>query len=274
MPGIDPIDRMERDALLARIVADLESDETVVAAWLAGSLGRGAGDDLSDIDLWIVVDDDCIDSIVATPDEFVHAIVPTVMEIHAPANAPAGGAYLLTWIAGRHGPQQVDWCWIPASRATRPGRTRLLFKRRTIPAELVSPRLSDAALTSAVAEAVKNALLMAFISAKHAQRGNDWTTPSQMTHLATCIGTVEWLLKHRSPPAFDDRARLPLPTTMPVTFDDQRGWIRASVRTLIVRLEAELPSVVAELEAAIDSLERWLKAGAIRNRSSSQAPPE
>jgi len=122
--------------------------------------------------------------------------------------------------------------------------------------------------------AVKNALLMAFISAKHAQRGNDWTTPSQMTHLATCIGTVEWLLEHGSPPVFDDRVGLPLPMTMPVTFDDRRAWIRESVRSLIVRLEAELPSVVADLEAAIDSLERWLQAGAIRNRSSSQAPPD
>jgi len=51
-------------------------------------LGRGAGDDLSDIDLWIVVDDDCIDSIVAAPDGFVRAIGGTIMEIHAPANAP------------------------------------------------------------------------------------------------------------------------------------------------------------------------------------------
>jgi hypothetical protein len=136
------------------------------------------------------------------------------------------------------------------------------------------PRLSDAALASAVAEAAKNVLLMAFISAKHAQRGNDWTTPSQMTHLSTCIGTVEWLLEHGSPPVFDDRAALPLPMTMPVTLDDQRAWIRESLRRLLVRLEAELPSVVADLEAAIDSLERWLQAGAIRNRSPSQAPPD
>ncbi len=181
---------------------------------------------------------------------------------------------MLTWIVGRNGPQQVDWYWLPVSRATRPGQTRLLFERRPIPPELALPRLSDAALASAVAGAVKNALLMAFISARHAQRGNDWTTPSQMTHLSTCIGTVEWLLEHGSPPVFDDRAALPLPTTMPVTLDDQRAWIRESLRRLLVRLEAELPSVVADLEAAIDSLERWLQAGAIRNRSPSQAPPD
>ncbi len=80
--------RQERDELLARIVANLESDETVVAAWLAGSLGRGGGDDRSDIDIWIVVADDRIDSIVAAPDGFVRAIGETIMEIHAPANAP------------------------------------------------------------------------------------------------------------------------------------------------------------------------------------------
>ena len=52
------LDPEERDALLGRAVALLEGDERVVAAWLAGSLGRGGGDALSDIGLWVVCADE------------------------------------------------------------------------------------------------------------------------------------------------------------------------------------------------------------------------
>lgn len=41
----------ERDRLLDRLVASLERDERVVAAWLSGSLGRGTADAWSDVDV-------------------------------------------------------------------------------------------------------------------------------------------------------------------------------------------------------------------------------
>ena len=46
-----------RDALLERIVAALRADERFVAAWLRGSFGRGDDDELSDLDLDVVLRD-------------------------------------------------------------------------------------------------------------------------------------------------------------------------------------------------------------------------
>lgn len=49
--------RASRDALLQHILAVLSADERFVAAWLTGSLARGEEDDLSDLDLSVVVAD-------------------------------------------------------------------------------------------------------------------------------------------------------------------------------------------------------------------------
>ncbi|MDQ3444426.1 MAG: nucleotidyltransferase domain-containing protein [Chloroflexota bacterium] len=168
----------ERDCLLSWIVNALRSDETVVAAWLGGSFGRGNADDLSDIDLWVVVKDDQINAIAAAPSAFVRALVRTIMEIEAPGNAPSGGAYLLTWIDGASGPQQVDWYVQSASKAVRPANTALLFERQPIPVGYPREMMSPEAMRAALNDAVRDSLLMAFIATKHARRGDPWTTAS------------------------------------------------------------------------------------------------
>ncbi|MBA3378560.1 MAG: nucleotidyltransferase domain-containing protein [Chloroflexia bacterium] len=250
----------ERDCLLSWIVNALRSDETVVAAWLGGSFGRGNADDLSDIDLWVVVEDDQINAIAAAPSAFVRALVRTIMEIEAPGNAPSGGAYLLTWIDGASGPQQVDWYVQSASKAVRPANTALLFERQPIPVGYPREMMSPEAMRAALNDAVRDSLLMAFIATKHARRGDPWTTASQLMHLAACIGTVEWLLEHGTSPAFDDRARSPLPNTIPATRDDQLAWIGASLGRLTALLNAQHPNTLSNLDAAIRTVERWLGA--------------
>ncbi|BCJ34341.1 hypothetical protein Athai_18440 [Actinocatenispora thailandica] len=47
--------RTDRDALLRRLTAALRADERIRAAWLTGSLGRGAGDRYSDVDVLVAV---------------------------------------------------------------------------------------------------------------------------------------------------------------------------------------------------------------------------
>lgn len=44
-----------RDRLLVQIVETLSADPRFTAAWLTGSFGRGTGDDVSDLDLNVVV---------------------------------------------------------------------------------------------------------------------------------------------------------------------------------------------------------------------------
>ncbi len=252
--------RRERDDLLAQIVAALETDNRVVAAWLGGSLGGGTADDLSDLDLWVVVEDDRIREIAVDPVAFVHAIAPTIMEIHAPAIAPRGGAFLLTWINGAFGPQEVDWYWQTVTGATRPTRSRLLFERQSIPLEPAPGRLSPDDLHNAIEGGVRDSLQMAFTSAKRIQRGDPWATTGQMIHLAACIGKVEWLLEHGTSPVFDDRAGSPLPDTFPVSREDRLGWIGASLQRLRALLKAQLPTTQSNLDEAVQSVERWLGA--------------
>lgn len=169
---VDAQYREERDRLLERIVLALAGDERIVAAWLAGSLGRDQSDDISDLDLRVVVRDDSLADIVANPDGFVRAIVPVIMEIHAPQNAPAGGAYLLTWIPGASGLQQVDWYWQGEATATRPNNMEILFERRQIPGEDRHLALDDSEIEERVASWFREALLRTFIAAKYLRRGD------------------------------------------------------------------------------------------------------
>ncbi|MDQ4099179.1 MAG: nucleotidyltransferase domain-containing protein, partial [Chloroflexota bacterium] len=137
----------ERDALLCRIEAALRADERVVAAWLAGSLGRGDADALSDIDLWIVADD-AMSAIGAGPRRFVSDIVAPCLVIDVPRNAPPNGAYLFTHIPGDTGAHQVDWYWQTASNAARSATTKLLFERWPIPLEAAPAPLDHDALVA------------------------------------------------------------------------------------------------------------------------------
>src|SRR5687768_1254321 len=47
--------RQRRDTLLANIVKELSSDERFAAAWLTGSYGRNNADEVSDLDLNVIV---------------------------------------------------------------------------------------------------------------------------------------------------------------------------------------------------------------------------
>lgn len=117
----------ERNQLLIDISHLLEKDPNVKAAWLVGSLGREEEDALSDIDLWVVVDDDPIRAIIKHPREYTAQIQTPVLFVEAPQNAPEEGAYLMTCYDGIIAPHIVDWYWQPKSQAYVPSQVRLLF---------------------------------------------------------------------------------------------------------------------------------------------------
>jgi len=56
-----------RETLLADISATLKNDERLVAAWLAGSYGRGEQGMFSDLDLHVVVANAYRERLCATP---------------------------------------------------------------------------------------------------------------------------------------------------------------------------------------------------------------
>jgi predicted nucleotidyltransferase len=122
-----------RQALLARASEMLQRDKRVVAAWQFGSLGRGAGDDLSDLDLFVVVADEHLKEIVAERRAFASRLGDPVLLREAPENAPPHGAYLMALYPGEHGPYQVDWYWQEQTVARIPPDTTLLFDRAGLP---------------------------------------------------------------------------------------------------------------------------------------------
>lgn len=125
--------RAERDELLHQIQQVLNNDDRVRAAWLWGSVGRDKADELSDLDVWIVVADECLDEVAAQRRTYVAQIGAPLVIVDAPQNAPINGVYLLAVYAGDIGPHQVDWYWQAQSAACVPPDARLLLERVTLP---------------------------------------------------------------------------------------------------------------------------------------------
>lgn len=246
--------------ILRRIQSQLEADDRVVALWLAGSHGRGSADALSDIDLWLAIEDDAIGELIRDPLTFVHAIVPTIMHIRAPSIAPSDGVYLLTWVATGDGFEQVDWYCMPVSSAHRPTQTRLLMERCPIPVDpvLEPDRLDADAWIAAIDGTIKDALLMIANTWKHARRKNAWRTVNHFQHVGACLSHLDWLLRERYVPSFDSPARTFLPATIPCQLEDQREALQGMLRTLgsmVTRAERshEFEQSMVALSAALSS---------------------
>ena len=121
--------RAERDALLGRLTRLVAGDDRIAAAWLFGSVGRDDADDLSDLDLRVVVRDEHIEEVCAGRQAYAGQAGEAVLFQEAPQNRPAGGAFLLALYAGEFGPQEVDWTWEPLSGACLWPQTRILLNR-------------------------------------------------------------------------------------------------------------------------------------------------
>lgn len=115
-----------RDALLRVIQSALDGDRQVAAAWLFGSFGRGEQDDLSDLDVWLVIPDGDIEGRVAQRRAEAARYGTPLLLLEAPQNAPEGGGYLMAYYEGAVGPYQVDWYWQPRSSAAAPSAVRML----------------------------------------------------------------------------------------------------------------------------------------------------
>jgi predicted nucleotidyltransferase len=83
----------ERDALLQRARRMVEQDARICAAWLFGSLGRGDADALSDIDLFLVIEDADQAQVVQTRYQMMAQLAEPVLILEAPQNWPPGGIY-------------------------------------------------------------------------------------------------------------------------------------------------------------------------------------
>jgi hypothetical protein len=131
-----------RTRLLAEITEGLRNDERFVAAWLAGSFGRGKQTWLSDLDLHVVVAGAHSESLCATPWPaganttperlllFSQFGVPTIV-FDAHGNNTMGGTF--TYVAYQEAGQNVDWMLIPQAKAYREAQSLLLFDKVGLP---------------------------------------------------------------------------------------------------------------------------------------------
>jgi hypothetical protein len=195
--------RVEHEELLARVVALLQADERVVAAWLFGSRGRQTADALSDLDLWVVVKDEVCDAIVAERQRYVAQPGKPVLLLESPGNAPARGGYLMALYPGQAGVHQIDWYWQRQSDASRPRKAVLLFDRVGIPQDTRQEQLdevgSDGSL-SKVERAARVTQLSAFfwamgnIGVKGIVRQKAWDTVGLLDLLKGLVDEVKYLV--------------------------------------------------------------------------------
>jgi hypothetical protein len=143
-----------REQLLNAITAYLRTDERFVAAWLAGSYGRGQQNWTSDLDLHVVVGETYCEQLCAKPwmsgahttperqalfEQFGTPVI--VFEAHS--NNQLGGTF--TYVLYEESAHNVDWMLIPQKLAYREAQTLLLFDKFGLPpTEAVEPESQSA----------------------------------------------------------------------------------------------------------------------------------
>ncbi|HEY6406956.1 MAG TPA: nucleotidyltransferase domain-containing protein, partial [Ktedonobacteraceae bacterium] len=197
------IRRTEHEALLQQVQTLIQADPRIVAAWLFGSGGRRASDVFSDLDVWVIVKDDYIETVSAQRRSYATQLDQPVLLLESPGNAPAGGAYLMALYPGRAGVHQVDWYWQRQSDASLPRHAMLLFDRAGIPQDTRQEQLDPAGTPAPLTqqERAKQATqLSAFfwamsnIAVKSVLRRQAWTAVSHLEGLQELLDGMKHLV--------------------------------------------------------------------------------
>jgi hypothetical protein len=195
----------QRDALVEKIRGILEGDARFAAAWLGGSLGRGDGDAVSDIDLFAVVAGEDADALCARQLPVASGApagrLALFRRLGRPAsihenhhNAPAGGTF--SAVLYHQPPIIVDWVLVPRRLASRPVETRLLFDRAGIPTGPLVPAgpLQEPGEPLSAQERSAERLaffwMMAMVTAKYIVRGVHSTAAELFAFTAGEIAAV------------------------------------------------------------------------------------
>lgn len=132
-----------RETLRLQIAQEVAGDERFVAAWLTGSYGRSETDQVSDLDLTLVVDPAYSSLLCARQKQVGHTTTPERLALFSrfgtPAlihennhNAPPDGTFTFVLYAGSA--LMVDWVLRPqTSVTTRPAESVLLFDKAGLP---------------------------------------------------------------------------------------------------------------------------------------------
>lgn len=216
--------RSERDRLLERITRVLAGDDRIAAAWLSGSLGRGEGDEWSDLDLYVAVADAQYEAVLAErPNLYALVGRPVLIQPEmASWSMPEGRFSLVIY----EGCLEVDWNIGPVGKATRGLATRLLFDRAGIP--VVEPPIPPAERGAVAEKWLIFFWAMAPIAVKYCGRGNTRRAVQQIALLTDATTTLWRLLHHPEGPNPD---------------------VQSTNRPIELELEACLPRLGATIDA-------------------------
>lgn len=195
--------RESRDSLLFKIVQVLSNDERFVGAWLAGSFGRNDADDVSDLDLNVVVSDSYSENLCRRDEQISQRTTNERLELFSQFgtlaiihennhNAPEGGTFTFTLYAKSQ--LMVDWILIPQSKAYRPSQTYLLFEKYVIP---VAPPAESESLEQRikrVSERVAFFWMMMAVAAKYLIRRDRVFVTQWLEILTEMLQEIERLM--------------------------------------------------------------------------------
>src|SRR5688572_1035382 len=133
--------RQSREVFLTSIITELSGDERCVAAWLTGSYARNDADEVSDLDIRVVIAEPYIEILCARLEQVSHTTTPERLVLFSkfgkPAlihennnNAPEGGTF--TFVMYSNSAVMMDWTLIPLDKAKRPYQSQLLFDKAGI----------------------------------------------------------------------------------------------------------------------------------------------
>ena len=134
--------QQSREVLLTSIITELSSDERCAAAWLAGSYARNDADEVSDLDIRIVIVEPHSEILCARQEQVSQKTTPERLALFSkfgkPAlihennnNASEGGTF--TFVLYSDSALMVDWTLLPQKNAERPFQSLLLFDKVNIP---------------------------------------------------------------------------------------------------------------------------------------------
>lgn len=192
--------RQSREVLLTSIITELSSDERCLAAWLAGSYARDDADEVSDLDIRVVIAEPYSETLCARQEQVSHTTTPERFALFSkfgePAlihennnNAPAGGTF--TFVLYSDSALMVDWTLLPQKNAERPSQSLLLFDKVNIP---VSPPPQPEELEQSkkyVAERWAFFWMMTAITIKYIIRNDDVFAVEWTEHLQQIVREIE-----------------------------------------------------------------------------------
>ena len=213
--------RQSRGDLLTRMIADLSNDERFLAAWLTGSYARNEADEVSDLDLNLVVADPYSDSLCMRQEQISHETTEERLAlfhrfgesalIHENNdNAPDGGTF--TFVLYADSAVMIDWTLIPQKHARRPFPSLLLFDKANVPVAF-PPKADDLDQDKKyVSEQWAFFWMMTAITLKYVIRKDDVFVTNWLENLHRIIREIERRIR-REPPSYRGGSLHRLPAT-------------------------------------------------------------